>query len=75
MTNVMTHPLLQQPITTLGVSDAFVEMANVNGYETLADILALPLYSLPFKPSSGYRLLRELLTLLEENGLEGLAED
>lgn len=70
MTNVLLHPLLQQPITTLGVSDAFVEMASVNGYETLADILHVPLYTLPLKPSSGYRMLRELITLLE-----GLAKD
>jgi hypothetical protein len=75
MTNVLMHPLLQKPITTLGVSDAFVEMANVNGYTTLADILQAPLYMLPLKPCSGYRLLRELITLLEQNGLEGLAED
>jgi len=75
MTKELIHPALQKPITALDVSIEFKEMAKANGYKTLEDILKHPLHSFPFKRLSGYRMLKELIGILEANGLEKLIED
>lgn len=40
-------------------------MAKANSFETLQEILDTSLYEFPFRPLSGYRLLKELLDMLE----------
>lgn len=71
----LTHPILLKPIAALPVSQAFAEMAKANHYTTLQDILKLPLYSFPNRRQSGYRMLKELLGILETHSLEQLIED
>jgi len=75
MTKDLVHPLLQQPIDALSVSPEFKDMSKANGFNTLQEILDEPLHELPLKAKSGYRMLRELLDVLQANGLEELAED
>lgn len=70
-----SHSILQKPIQSLDVSAEFKAMANANEFNTLEEILKEPLHELPFKKQSGYRMLKELLTMLEENGLPELIED
>lgn len=50
-------------------------MAKANGFKTLRDILDSPLHELPFKPQSGYRMLKELLDILEASSLSTLVEE
>lgn len=75
MTKEFIPPVLHKPIGTLNVSDEFLTMAEANSYNTLDQILKEPLHEIPFKLLSGYRILKELLGILEEHGLENLIED
>ncbi|MBX2914703.1 MAG: hypothetical protein KF856_05435 [Cyclobacteriaceae bacterium] len=75
MTQEITHPILQKTIKNLDVSKEFKVMAKANGYKTLQDILGMPLHELPYKPQSGYRMLREFLGILEEHGLSELVDN
>lgn len=75
MTQEITHPILQKAIKNLDVSKEFKVMAKANGFKTLQNILDMPLHELPYKPQSGYRMLREFLDLLEEHSLATLAEE
>ena len=70
-----SHSLLQKPIQSLDVSFEFKAMAMANEFQTLEEILREPLHELPFKRQSGYRLLKEILDVLEENHLSGFIED
>jgi hypothetical protein len=69
MTLEITHPILHKAIKNLDVSKEFKAMAKANGFKTLKDILDMPLHELPYKPQSGYRMLRELLDIVEISGL------
>jgi hypothetical protein len=69
------HPILKEPIQALSVSSAFNQMATVNGFVTLQDILDKALDNLHELPSSGYRMLKELSDVLEANGLTHLLDD
>ena len=69
------HPILKKPIRGMNVSREFKAMAKANHYRFLEDILEGPLHHLPFKPQSGYRILRELLEILRESGLEHFVEE
>lgn len=75
MTQSADHPVLQKPIHSLNVSPEFRAMARANGYKTLEDIIKAPLHDLPEKKKSGYRVLKELLDLLEQFGLSQLIND
>lgn len=75
MTKEVDHPILQVPIFTLEVSKEFMSMAKANKYNTIEDIIKYPLSDLPTKNQSGYRMLRELLDILEANGLDHLIKD
>lgn len=75
MTQEITHPILQKAIKNLDVSKEFKAMAKANGFKTLQDILDMPLQELPYKPQSGYRMLRELLHLLDEYSISVLVEE
>jgi hypothetical protein len=69
MTQEILHPILQKAIKNLDVSKEFKAMAKANGFKTLQSILETPLHELPFRPQSGYRVLKELLDILEDNSL------
>jgi DNA-directed RNA polymerase alpha subunit len=75
MTQEITHPILQKAIKNLDVSKEFKAMAKANGFKTLQNILDMPLHELPHKPQSGYRMLKELLDLLNEYNIPELSED
>jgi hypothetical protein len=74
MTQEITHPILQKAIKNLDVSKEFKAMAKANGFKTLQDILDMPLHELPYKPQSGYRMLKEFLDMMEEHSLGRLLE-
>ncbi len=75
MTQEITHSILQKAIKNLDVSKEFKTMAKANGFKTLQNILDIPLHELPYKPQSGYRMLREFLDLLSEHSLNRLVDD
>ncbi|MEO7991497.1 MAG: hypothetical protein ABI663_18235 [Chryseolinea sp.] len=75
MTQEIAHPILHKTIKNLDVSKEFKAMAKANGFKTLQDILDMPLYELPYKEQSGYRMLKEFLDILESHGLTALVED
>lgn len=75
MTEEITHRILQKTIKNLDVSKEFKAMAKANGYKILQDILDMPLHELPYKPQSGYRMLKELLDLLEAHSLSSTIEE
>ncbi|SKC85078.1 hypothetical protein [Ohtaekwangia koreensis] len=69
MTQEITHPILHKAIKNLDVTKEFKAMAKANGFKSLQDILDSSLHELPFKPQSGYRMLKEFLDILDEHGL------
>jgi hypothetical protein len=75
MTQEITHPILQKAIQGMDVTKEFKAMAKANGYKTLQHILDQPLHELPFKKLSGYRMLKEFLDLMDENGLADFMEE
>ena len=75
MTKELIHPILEKPIHSLNVSKEFKNMASANKFGTLKEVLKESLHTLPFKKQSGYRMLKEMLDILEENGLADLIED
>ena len=75
MIKELIHPILLQPIGELNVSREFKAMAEANEFMTLNDILKESLHELPFKKLSGYLILKEMLLVLEENGLSELTDD
>ena len=72
MTPETFHPLLQKSIQGLDFSKEFKAMAKANGYKTLIEILEDPIYDLPTKSLSGYRILKELLDFLDQHGLHSV---
>lgn len=70
-----TSHLLKKPISTLELSPALRAMCTANGFVTLADVLQEPLYKIPFLNHSGYRVLNEVLAILENNDLVHLTDD
>jgi len=75
MAHEPTHPILKKAIQSMNVSKEFKVMARANGYKTLQDILDFSPHQLPFKQQSGYRMLKEFLEILDENGLAGLLRE
>lgn len=69
------NSILCKPITELPLSSEFKVMASVNEFSTLADLLIVPHYSIHALPKSGYRIVKELLMLLEREKLLELIDD
>jgi DNA-directed RNA polymerase alpha subunit len=67
--------VLKEPIQTMSVSPEFKRMAGANGFVTLQDILDTSLNDFHKLPQSGYRMLKELANILEQNGLDELLAD
>ncbi len=67
--------VLKEPIQSMSVSPEFKRMAGANGFVTLQDILNRSLNDFHTLPQSGYRMLKELADILEQNGLGELLDD
>jgi len=65
-----THPILQQPIESLCMSEEFIHMCYLNHFNSIGEILALQVNEMLKKPEFGMRMLKELYQLLEDNNLE-----
>ena len=65
----MKVSILDKVIKELDFSPEFLIMAEVNDFQTLSDIASRPLYAFHRLPYSGYRMLRELVNLLDAHGL------
>ncbi len=65
----MNSNVLDQPAEALPVSPEFLEMMQTLHFETLRELLHYPAWQLLGMEGFGYRSLKELVTLLEENGL------
>ncbi len=66
---------LQMPIESLDLSVEFKNMARVNHFTTLSQMLELPIDILLEHPLFGYRMLAEYLSFLTYNELDELIED
>jgi DNA-directed RNA polymerase alpha subunit len=61
--------LLDQPAESLPVSEEFLKMMHSLQFHTLRELLQHPAHELLEMDGFGYRMLRELLTLLENHNL------
>lgn len=68
------HSILNQKLADSAFSAELKAMAKLNNFDTLADLLATPFHRLHELPLSDYRIVKEILVVLEENGLMGLVE-
>jgi hypothetical protein len=66
---------LKQSIQNLNVSREFKAMAHANDFETLEDLFEVPFALIHSLPLSGYRIVKEILVLLENDGLMNLVEE
>lgn len=65
--------VLNQSLARHNISKEFLLMAEQNNFHTLSHVLNTPLYKFHSLPGSGYRMLRELVNLLDRHGLMHLA--
>jgi hypothetical protein len=66
--------ILNQKIGDSAFSEELKAMARLNNFETLADVLATPFHQVHALPLSDYRIVKEILVVLQENDLMGLVE-
>jgi len=59
----------------LPLSPAFHDLMDFNQLRNLSSLLKIPFAEIPFLPRSNYRIVREVLDILEENKLEFLIHD
>lgn len=62
--------LLTTPIETLDVSMEFNAMANANNFKSIQEIVQIPVYELLQMPRFTFRVLNELISILQTNKLE-----
>ena len=67
-----SNPILTKPLADILLSPEFMEMARVNHFTNLNEIIKHPTYVLLKCPMFGYRMLIELSTVLKSYGLENL---
>ena len=69
------HPVndevLDQPVAQLSVSPEFLQMMQTLHFQTLRDLLQHPAHQLLQMEGFGYRMLKELIALLDRNDLTG----
>ncbi len=65
--NLKAHVLMEQ-INNLSLSSSFKEMAEVNGFESLEEVLSFTLSSLLNKPRFTVHIYHELYIFLEKEG-------
>lgn len=61
--------ILQQPLKELPLSEEFKNMAEINGFENMEEILSYPAASLLQRQGVNYHLYKELADYLKENKL------
>jgi DNA-directed RNA polymerase alpha subunit len=65
----VNNEVLDQPVTQLPVSPEFLEMMQTLHFQTLRDLLQYPAHQLLQMDGFGYRMLKELIALLDSNDL------
>jgi len=68
MKNNLKSSILTEQINNLSLSNNFKEMAEVNGFENLDEVLAFTLASLMNKPHFSMHVYYELHKFLEKEG-------
>jgi DNA-directed RNA polymerase alpha subunit len=56
--------ILSKPLDQFALSDEFLEMVRINNFKNLGEIVTIPLEQLLKLPYFGYRVLTELITIL-----------
>jgi hypothetical protein len=75
-TDSLKNKFLEQPINGMAVSDEFKAMAKANGFKTIGQLLdEVEMKNFPSLKNSGYRVLKELLDLLDRENLFHLVEE
>lgn len=69
------HPILNKDITLIPTSEEFLEMARINHFSTLNDILENKVNDLLNMPLFNYRMLSELGAILQSYGLLELLDE
>ena len=67
--------LLHQPANTLPVSEEFRQTMGKLRFETLEELVAYPAHRLLKMDGFGYRMLKELIALLERNDLSNRLQE
>ncbi len=70
-----SNEVLDQPVVQLPVSLEFLEMMQTLHFQTLRDLLHYPAYQLLQMDGFGYRMLKELIELLERYDLTGCLQE
>lgn len=68
-------PILSSAVEKLPLSEGFKAMAARNGFATVNDIVKTDIGKFAELPGSGYRMLKELMGLLKQHGLEGIVKE
>lgn len=68
----MDHPVLLKPIREIPSSKEFQKMAELNHFENLLQIVQIPVYKLERMPTFSYRMLVELISILETHNLQDI---
>lgn len=69
------HPILNKDITLIPTSEELLEMARINHFSTLNDILENKVNDLLNMPLFNYRMLSELGAILQSYGLLELLDE
>jgi DNA-directed RNA polymerase alpha subunit len=69
------HSILLKPICELPVSKEFMEMAALNHFENLEQIVQKPIYELDKLPLFGARMQYELISTLMGYGMERMLKE
>jgi len=71
----MVQPVLFKPIREIVSSNEFLDMVECNNFNNLHEIVQIPVHKLLQLPNFGYRMLNELITILEKYGLEDMLRE
>lgn len=69
------HSILNQRIADSDFSTELKAMAKLNNFDTLADLLATPFNRVHALPLSDYRIVKEILVVLDKNDMMNLVDD
>ncbi|MCV9387890.1 hypothetical protein [Reichenbachiella ulvae] len=78
MTNYTTRSakdFLDQPIEVLKLSDEFKEVAQINHFQTLSEMIELPIEVLGKMEQFNHRIMAEYISFMEENGFGHMIEN
>ena len=67
--------ILTKPLDCFALSDEFCEMVRINQFHSLGEIVKMPVSKLLKLPYFKYRVLNELLTILNCYGLMDMVND